>query len=190
MLRLFLFSAIFWAPLLLSSTLDAGEDYKVFKKDNLSFRYPTDWEEGLAQAETTKALVRAIASQTGYAASCTVNVSRIDGLDQYSQDQINAGNHRIHDLKYLSRVRDMLPDMRILAYNTDAFLSMQPASSVEFTATVRNHNASQSNQFFQIMTIRKPNRYVITCRGEPVSYAKARGAIDLIIGTLLIDQDK
>lgn len=42
----------------------------VCKGDGFSFRYPADWEEGLAQAETTRALVRAISARTGYAASC------------------------------------------------------------------------------------------------------------------------
>lgn len=188
MMRKLCLTTLVGASLLLSSVSEGGNNYRVFKKNGISFRYPENWEEGLAQAETTKVLVRAIKSQTGYAASCTINTSFVEGLDQYSQDQINAGNHRIHDIKYLSRVKDMLPDMQILTYNTNTYLSMQPASSVEFTATVRSHNFAQLNQFFQIMTIRKPNRYVVTCRGEPENYAKAKGAIDLIIGSLLIDQ--
>lgn len=187
MIRKFCFTTLFGISLLLSFASEGASTYKVFKQDHLSFRYPNDWEEGLAQAETTKVLVRAIKSRTGYAASCTVNISFVEGLEQYSQNQINAGNHRVHDLKYLSRLKDMLPDMQIIAYSTNTFLSMQPASSVEFTATARSHNVSQLNQFFQIMTIRKPNRYVVTCRGEPENYAKAKGAIDLIISTLLID---
>lgn len=188
MLRKFCFTALVGALLFLSSVSEGASDYKVFKQDGISFRYPDDWEEGLAQGETTRVLVRAIKSRTGYAASCTVNISFVEGADQYSQDQINAANHRLHDLKYLSRIKDILPDMQILAYKTNTFLSMQPASSVEYTATARSHKASQLNQFFQIMTIQKPNRYVVTCRGEPVNYAKAKNAIDLIIGTLLIDQ--
>lgn len=188
MMRNFCFTALVGVSLLLSFASEGASGYKVVKQDRFSFRYPNDWEEGLAQAETTKVLVRAIKSRTGYAASCTVNISFVEGLDQYSQDQINAGNHRIHDLKYLSRIKDMLPDAQIITYNTNTFLSFQPASSVEFIATARSHNASQRNQFFQIMTIKKPNRYVVTCRGEPDNYAKAKGAIDLIISTLLIDE--
>lgn len=187
MMRNLCFIALVGVSLLLSSASEGASDYNVVKQDRFSFRYPNDWEEGLAQAETTKVLVRAIKSRTGYAASCTVNISFVEGLDQYSQDKINAGNHRIHDLKYLSRIKEMLPDVQVLAYNTNTFLSFQPASSVEFTATARSHNVSQLNQFFQIMTIRKPNRYVVTCRGELESYAKAKGAIDLIISTFLID---
>lgn len=183
----FFFAAFFGISLLMSFPSESASAYKVFKQDHISFRYPNDWEEGLAQAETTKVLVRAIKSRTGYAASCTVNISFVEGLEQYSQSQIDAGNHRVHDLRYLSRIKDMLPDMQIINYNTNTFLSMQPASSVEFTATARSHNASQLNQFFQIMTIRKPNRYVVTCRGEPENYMRAKGAIDLIISTLLID---
>ena len=163
-----------------------AQDYKVFKGTGFSFRYPSDWEEGLPQAETTRALVRAVTARTGYAASCNVNVSFVDGLADFTQAQINQANHRIHDLKYLSRVKSIMPDVNILDHNTSTFMSFQPASSVEYTALAKTHNASQLNRFFQIMTIRKPNRYVLTCRGEPINYNKAKDAITLIVSTLLI----
>lgn len=172
--------------LLLNPVKGIAHDYKVFKGDGFSFRYPADWEEGLSQAETTRALVRAIPAQTGYAASCNVNVKFVEGLDQLAQVQINQANHRIHNLEYLSRVKSIMADVNIIDHRTDTFLSMQPASSVEYTALLRTHNASQLNRFFQIMTIRKPNRYVVTCRGEPMNYIKAKAARDLIVGTFLI----
>jgi hypothetical protein len=175
--------------LLLNPVLGAAENYKVFKGDGFSFRYPVDWEEGLPQAETTRALVRATSSRTGYAASCNVNVSFVEGLDQFTQAQINEANHRLHDLKYLSRVERMMHDVKIVDYTTNTFLSMQPASSVEYTAMLRTHNASQMNRFFQIMTIRKPNRYVVTCRGEPVNFLRAKEARDLIVSTFLISRN-
>ena len=175
--------------LLLNPAIGLAQDYKVFKGDGFSFRYPIDWEEGLAQAEITRALVRAISARTGYAASCNVNVSFVDGLDQLAQTQINQANHRIHDLKYLSRVMNMMPDVSLIDHSTDTFLSMQPASSVEYTALIRTHNASQLNRFFQIMTIRKPNRYVVTCRGEPMNFMKAKGARDLIVSTFIISSN-
>jgi hypothetical protein len=175
--------------LLLSPRLGTAETYKVFKGDGFSFRYPVDWEEGLPQANTTRALVRAISSRTGYAASCNVNVSFVAGLDRFTQAQINEVNHRLHDIKYLSRIESMLPDVKILDYNTNTYLSFQPASSVEYTGVVKTHNASQTNRFFQIMTIRKPNRYVVTCRGEPANFLKAREARELIVSTFGIFQD-
>lgn len=175
--------------LLLSPILGAAESYKVFKGDGFSFRYPVDWEEGLPQANTTRALVRAISSRTGYAASCNVNVSFVAGLDRFTQAQINEANHKLHDLKYLSRVENIAPDVKILDYNTNTYLSMQPASSVEFNTMVKTHNASQVNRVFQIMTIRKPTRYVVTCRGEPVNFLKAREARDFIVSTFLIFQN-
>ncbi|PSJ16407.1 hypothetical protein [Nitrosomonas supralitoralis] len=169
--------------LFLNPAIGFSQDYKVFKGDGFSFRYPSDWQEGLSQAPTTRALVRAISAQTGYAASCNVNVSFVDGLDQFTQTQINQANHRVHDLKYLSRIKNMMPDVNLIEHNTDTLLSMQPASSVEYTALIRSQNESQMNRFFQIMTIRKPNRYVVTCRGEPMNYMKAKGAINLIVST-------
>ena len=172
--------------LLLSPVLGVAENYKVFKGNGFSFRYPVDWEEGLSQANTTRALVRAISARTGYAASCNVNVSFVAGLDQFTQTQINAVNHKLHDLKYLSRIESMVPDVNVLDYSTTTFLSMQPASSVEYTAMIKTHYASQMNQFFQIMTIRKPNRYVVTCRGEPGNFSKAREARELIVSTFMI----
>ncbi len=172
--------------LLLNPILGAAESYKVFKGDGFSFRYPVDWEEGLPQANTTRALVRAISPRTGYEASCNVNVSFVADLDRFTQAQINEVNHKLHDIKYLSRVEGIAPDVKILEYNTNTYLSMQPASSVEFTAMVKTHNASQMNRFFQIMTIRKPNRYVVTCRGEPANFLRAKEVRDLIVGTFLI----
>lgn len=172
--------------LLLSPVSVLAENYKVFKGDGFSFRYPLDWEEGLSQANTTRALVRAISARSGYAASCNVNVSFVVGLDHFTQTQINAANYKLHNLKYLSRIENLAPEIRILDHNTDTFLSMQPASSIEFTTMIRTHNASQMNHFFQILTIRKPNRYVVTCRGEPENFLKAREATDLIVSTFFI----
>ena len=85
--------------LLSNSGLNATETYNVFKGDGFSFRYPVDWEEGLPQADTTRALVRAISSRTGYAASCNVNVSFVEGLDRFTQAQINEANYKLHDVK-------------------------------------------------------------------------------------------
>lgn len=172
--------------LLLNPICGATASYKVFKGDGFSFRYPVDWEEGLPQAKTSRALVRAISPRTGYEASCSVNVSLVADLDRFTQAQINEANHKLHDINYLSRVESVAPDVKILEYNTKTYLSMQPASSVEFTTMVKSNNASQMNRVFQIMTIRKPNRYVVTCRGEPASFSRAKEARDLIVGTFLI----
>lgn len=178
--------AIIGILLLLNPLMGVANNYNVFKGNGFSFRYPVDWEEGLPQANTTQALVRAISSQTGYAASCNVNVSFFDGLDRFTQTQINDVNHKLHDIKYLSRIVNILPEVRILEYNTNTYLSMQPASSVEYTTIVKSHNESQINRVFQIMTIRKPHRYVVTCRGEPVNFLKSKEARDLIVSTFLV----
>ena len=182
------FAKFFFLLIFLGPVSGVAESYKVFRGDGFSFRYRINWEEGLPQADTTRALVRAISSQTGYSASCNVNVSFVDGLDKFTQKQINDANHKLHDLEYLSRVKTMVPDFKIIDYSTETYFSMQPASSIEFTAMLKTYNASQVNQFFSIMTIRKPNRYVLTCRAEPYNFMRAREAQDLIISSFLIFQ--
>ena len=181
--------AFIGVSLLLCPTLVMAQNYKVFKSSEFSFRYPTNWEEGLSQLSTTHALVRAISSRTGYAASCNVNVSFVAGLDQFTQAQINEVNHKLHDFEYMSRLENMFSDMKIIDYSTNAHLSLQPASSIEFSAMLRGHNESQLNRFFLIMTIRKPNRYVVTCRGVPENFLKAREAIDLILASFIISNN-
>lgn len=166
-----------------------GEEYKVFRGEGFSFRYPVNWEEGLSQAETTKALVRAIHSKTGYSASCNINVAFVEGLDEFSQTQINMANSRIHDFKYLSRIKNIFPDAKIITYDTETFLSHQPASSFECEITAKGHNVSQPNRVFQIMTIRKPYRYVLTCRAEPKYFVQAQDAINLITTSFLITKN-
>jgi len=166
-----------------------GEEYKVFRGEGFSFGYPVNWEEGLSQAETTKALVRAIHSKTGYSASCNINVGFVEGLDEFSQTQINLANSRIHDLKYLSRIKQIFPDLKILTYDTETYLSNQPASSIEYQTTVKTRNASQLNSFFQIMTIRKPYRYVLTCIAAPEYFVQAQDAINLIASSFLITKN-
>ena len=178
--------AFIGVSLLLCPTLVMAQNYKVFKGSEFSFRYPTNWEEGLSQLSTTQALVRATSSRTGYSASCNINVSFVAGLDQFTQAQINKVNYKLHDFEYLSRLENMFPDMKIIDYSTNTYLSMQPASSIEFLATLRGHNVSQLNRFFQIMTIRKPNRYVVTCRGVPENFSKAKESIDLILASFII----
>lgn len=166
-----------------------ANEYKVFKGDGMSFRYPEDWNEGLSQALTTKAFVRAIPEQAGYAASCNVNVAVVPGIEQFTQEQLNQANHKIHDYKYLSRIKDVMPDVEIIGYRTDSYLAMQPASSIEYTVNAKSHYGSQKNHVLQIMTIRKPNRYVITCRAESMSYENAKDAFELIISSFMISYD-
>ena len=150
--------------------------YKVFKGNGFSFRYPLNWEIGVSQAKTTKAFVRAITARTGYSANCNVNIGTVKGIEDLSQKTINNLNWKIHDLKYLSRIKSLIPDAKITNYNTETYLSNQPASSFEYIATIKGYQISTTQKFFQIMTIRKPKRYVVTCRCATSDYPKLTDA--------------
>ena len=81
------------------------------------------------------------------------------------------------------------PDAKIITYDTETYLSHQPASSFECEITAKGHNVSQPNRLFQIMTIRKPYRYVLTCRAEPKYFVQAQDAINLITTSFLITKN-
>jgi hypothetical protein len=162
------------------------KQYNVFKGNGFSFRYPLDWEIGDSQAQTTESLIRAKGVQTGYSASCVINVSTVQGLESLSQSVINSYNSKIHNLKYLSRIKSLFPDAKITDYNTNTYLSNQPASCVEFIATVNAYEMSTTQKFFQIMTIRKPKRYVLTLRSSKKDYSKLIQAKNMIVRSFLI----
>lgn len=164
-----------------------SETYQVFSSDRFSFRYPSDWEVGLPQMPRTLALVRSVQEKTGYAASCSVNISEpLKSVESFTQKQINLANPRIHDHKFFSKLKDAMDDVSILAVNTNTYLSNQPASSVEYTATMKSHIGMEENHFFQILTIKKPHRYVVTCRSGKSDFLAAKQSFDLIISTFLI----
>lgn len=161
----------------------------VFKGVGFSFKYPADWEIGISQAESTEVLVRANSVQTGYSANCNINTGNVEGIEELSQSQVNEFNWKIHDLKYMSRIKNLFPDVQIINHNTHTYLSNQPASSIEFQTTIKGHNVSTRQTFFQIMTIRKPKRYVITCRSNMDNFDNISQDINMIIHSFLITAD-
>lgn len=162
--------------------------YKVYSGDGFSFRYPNNWEVGTSQLRTTRVLIRAKPEETGYAASCNVNASEVEGIEGITQKRLDSLNHKIHDRGYFKEtVGSAMPGAQINNIDKHSTISLQPATEIEFNAKVRSPQIDTKNKFRQVVTIKKPYRYVLMCRALPSNYSRARPAFNLIMNTFYFE---
>lgn len=162
--------------------------YQVYSGNGFSFRYPDNWEVGTSQLRTTRVLIRAKPEEAGYAASCNVNASEVEGIEQVSQQKLDSLNHKLHDREYFKEtVGSAMPEAKITSIDKHSTISMQPATAIKFNAKLKSPEVDTINKFYQVVTFRKPYRYVLTCRSLPDVYPKAKNAFNLVMNTFYFE---
>jgi len=148
-------------------------NYQVYSGNGFSFRYTNNWEVGTSQLRTTRVLIRAKPEEAGYTASCNVNAYEVESIEGITQQRIDSLNYKIHDREYFKEtVGSAMPGAEINKIDEHSTISMQPATKIEFNAKVRSPQVDTTNKFYQVVTIKKPYRYVLMCRSLPNNYSR------------------